>query len=158
MEKVYVALGSNRGNREALLRHARQAIQNLPGVEVTGRSSILQTDPVGKTDQPRFLNSVVELTSSLTPHELLAALQGIERDLGRDRGERWGPRTIDLDILLFGHRTIDTPALGIPHPRMFERVFVLDSLCELAPDLRPPGHQQTLRELRQTLLEEKAVS
>jgi len=131
---AYVGLGSNLGDREALLRRAAELIG-------TARlSSIRETEPWGFEDQPRFLNAVAELDTGLTARRLLDRLLEVERLLGRERtGPRFGPRTIDLDLLLFGEETIDEPGLVVPHPRLHERRFVLEPLAELAPDVRIPG-------------------
>ena len=134
MTTAYVGLGSNLGDREALLRRAAELIG-------TARlSSIRETEPWGFEDQPRFLNAVAELDTGLTARRLLDRLLEVERLLGRERtGPRFGPRTIDLDLLLFGEETIDEPGLVVPHPRLHERRFVLEPLAELAPDVRIPG-------------------
>jgi 2-amino-4-hydroxy-6-hydroxymethyldihydropteridine diphosphokinase len=117
---------------------------------VVARSAVRETDPVGPP-QPRFLNAVVEIETGLEPRALLDAMHAIERDLGRVRAERWGPRTIDLDLLLFGDRTIDEPDLCVPHPRLAERRFVLEPLAELAPARVPPGTDRTVRQLLEAL-------
>jgi 2-amino-4-hydroxy-6-hydroxymethyldihydropteridine diphosphokinase len=137
---AYVGLGSNLGDREATLREAVRLLAELDGVEVRAVSSLRETDPVGKLDQPRFVNAAVALETSLPARELLDRLLEVERALGRDRSveERWGPRTIDLDLLLYGEETIDVPGLQVPHPRLAERAFVLEPLLELAPELRLP--------------------
>ena len=137
---AYVGLGSNLGDREATLREAVRLLGELDGVEVSAVSSFRETDPVGKLDQPRFVNAAAALETSLPARELLDCLLEVERALGRDRSveERWGPRTIDLDLLLYGEETIDVPGLQVPHPRLAERAFVLEPLLELAPELRLP--------------------
>ena len=137
---AYVGLGSNLGDREATLREAVRLLGELDGVEVRAVSSFRETDPVGKLDQPRFVNGAAALETSLQARELLDRLLEVERALGRDRSveERWGPRTIDLDLLLYGEETIDVPGLQVPHPRLAERAFVLEPLLELAPELRLP--------------------
>ena len=130
----YVALGANLGDREASIRRAAELIgaQRL--------STIIETPPWGVTDQPDFLNAVAELETDLGPRPLLERLLEVERELGRVRGgRRWGPRTIDLDLLVLGDETSDTPALQLPHPRLHERLFVLVPLAELAPALVIPG-------------------
>ena len=131
---VYVGLGANLGDREATIR---AAVVALPGV--VSVSSLRETDPVGKTDQPKFLNGVAALDTSLSPRELLDLLLSIERELGRERRERWGPRVIDLDLLLYGDEIVDEPGLNVPHPRLHERRFVLEPLAEIAPGLVIPG-------------------
>jgi 2-amino-4-hydroxy-6-hydroxymethyldihydropteridine diphosphokinase len=135
--RVFVGLGSNLGDRELNLRRALQQLEELGTVRA---SSFRETDPVGVTDQPKFLNAAVELATDLSPKELLERLLEIERELGRDRAteRRWGPRVIDLDLLLFGEDAIDEPGLRVPHPRLADRRFVLEPLCELNEDLTLP--------------------
>jgi 2-amino-4-hydroxy-6-hydroxymethyldihydropteridine diphosphokinase len=136
---AYVGLGSNLGNREALLRRAVELIEAEPEVEVRAVSSFRETDPVGYLDQPPFLNGACALETELAPGALLERLLQIERVLGRGRGgQRFGPRTIDLDLLLYGAETIDIPGLTVPHPRLTERRFALEPLVELDPDLTLP--------------------
>ena len=134
MTVAYVGLGANLGDRERKLRHAAELI------EAARLSTIRETEPWGLVDQPRFLNAVAELETELTPRELLDRLLDVERSLGRVReGPRWGPRAIDLDLLLYGERRVDEPGLHVPHPRLHERLFVLEPLAELAPDAVVPG-------------------
>ena len=134
MATAYIGLGSNLGDRGENLR---RALERLGAARV---STIRETDPVGVTEQPRFLNAVAELETDLPPRALLDRLLEIERDLGRDREseERWGPRAIDLDLLLYDDEVIDEPGLTVPHPRLAERRFVLEPLAELAPELVLP--------------------
>ncbi|MFZ1880688.1 MAG: 2-amino-4-hydroxy-6-hydroxymethyldihydropteridine diphosphokinase [Gaiellaceae bacterium] len=135
MTIAYVGLGSNLGDRERFIRDAAELI----GVERL--SAIVETDPWGFEDQPRFMNAVAAVETALEPLPFLTFLLDIERRLGRERvGPRWGPRTIDLDVLLFGDRVVDEPGLVVPHPHLLERRFVLSSLAELAPDLEIPGN------------------
>ena len=137
MVRAYIGLGSNLGDREATLR---RALELLSG-EIVAVSSFRETDPVGYLDQPRFLNAAAALDTELEPRALLDRLLEVERELGRTReGPRFGPRTIDLDLLLYGVRAIDEPGLTVPHPRLAERLFVLEPLAELDPDLVVPGH------------------
>jgi 2-amino-4-hydroxy-6-hydroxymethyldihydropteridine diphosphokinase len=131
--RAYVGLGANLGDRERTLRAAAEALGALR------LSSIRETEPWGLTDQPRFLNAVAELETELRPRGLLEVLLEGERAHGRVRAERWGPRTLDLDLLLYGDEAIDEPGLTLPHPRLHERIFVLEPLAELAPDLNVPG-------------------
>ena len=134
MTTAFVGLGANLGNRGRAIRSAAEM------VGATRLSTIRETEPWGLVDQPAFLNAVAELETDLTPRELLDRLLDIERSLGRVReGPRWGPRAIDLDLLLFGKRAIDEPGLIVPHPRLHERLFVLEPLAELAPDAVVPG-------------------
>ena len=140
MPLVYVALGANLGDREGTIRTALRRLDGHEQIEVERVSSLRETDPVGYEEQPRFLNGVARLRTDLEPRELLTVLLDLERDLGRTRhGPRFGPRTIDLDILLYGERVIDEPGLRVPHPRLAERAFVLEPLAELDPDLEVPG-------------------
>ena len=137
MTTAYVGLGSNLGDREAMLGRALQLLAE--GLDVRAVSSFRETEPEGVVDQPRFLNAAVRAETDLTARELLETLLAIERELGRERRERWGPRTIDLDLLLYGEESIDEPGLVVPHPRLHERRFVLEPLAELNPALRVPG-------------------
>jgi 2-amino-4-hydroxy-6-hydroxymethyldihydropteridine diphosphokinase len=132
--RAYLALGSNLGDRLATLQHAVDALGAVPGIAVTGSSRVWETAPVGGPEQGAFLNAVVELETRLDPFDLLAAASEVETGLGRTREIRWGPRTIDIDILLMDGRTVDEPTLCVPHPRMHERAFVLMPLLELLPD------------------------
>lgn len=139
MTRAYVGLGANVGNRRENLDRAVELLAAEQGVRVLALSSVRETDPVGYEGQPRFLNAVCAIETELGPRELLERLLAIERALGRERtGPRFGPRTIDLDLLLYGNETIDEPGLTVPHPRLAERLFVLEPLHELAPDLRLP--------------------
>lgn len=133
-ERVYIGLGSNLADPAEQLRSALKALAGLPDSVLVGVSSFYVSDSL-LPGQPRFTNAVAALDSSLTPLALLDALQAIELDQGRERHERWGPRTLDLDILLFGNRVIDEPRLKVPHYHMQARPFVLYPLAELAPDL-----------------------
>ncbi|MBW8742638.1 MAG: 2-amino-4-hydroxy-6-hydroxymethyldihydropteridine diphosphokinase [Gaiellaceae bacterium] len=141
MARVFVGIGSNLGDREALLGRAVEAMRTLPGTTLLGVSTLRETDPVGIVDQPRFLNGAVALETELDPEALLGALLGIEQALGRDRRgvAQGGPRTIDLDLLLYDGRRIRRSELEIPHPRLHERRFVLEPLAELDPSLEVPG-------------------
>ncbi len=141
MARAYLGLGANLGDREGTLRAAVAALEATEGVRVAAVSSLRETDPVGYLDQPRFLNGAVAVDTTLGPRELLDALLAVERSLGRTRdGPRFGPRTIDLDLLLYGEESVDEPGLTIPHPRLHERAFALEPLAELDPGLVVPGH------------------
>jgi len=153
---VYLALGGNLGDREANLRAARERLAQ-GGIAIARCSSLYETEPWGVRDQPRFLNAVCCARSELEPLALLALAKRIEAELGRVPGVRYGPRPIDIDILLYGDETIATPELTIPHPRLAERAFVLVPLAELAPELRLPGDGRTVRELLQALGETGGV-
>jgi 2-amino-4-hydroxy-6-hydroxymethyldihydropteridine diphosphokinase len=134
MTRAYVGVGANLGDREATIRAALEALPGLVGV-----SKLRETDPVGVVDQPPFLNAAAALETELAPRDLLDTLLAVERELGRERRERWGPRTIDLDLLLYGDKTIDEPGLTVPHPRLHERRFALEPLLDLDPELAIPG-------------------
>ena len=139
MARAYIGLGSNLGDRERMLWGAVHMLAFNPEVDVVAVSSISETDPVGFADQPRFLNAAVAIDTELGPRALLDLLLSIERELGRTReGPRFGPRTIDLDLLLYGDEVVDEPGLTLPHPRLHERRFVLEPLAELDPDLTVP--------------------
>jgi len=132
--RAYVGLGSNLGDRDALIRSAAGQIG------ARRLSSVIETEPWGVVDQPPFLNAVAEVETTLDARTFLDGLLAVERSLGRERtGERWGPRAIDLDLLLFGDVRLDEPGLRVPHPFLHERRFVLEPLAELAPDLEVPG-------------------
>ncbi|MCA1322097.1 2-amino-4-hydroxy-6-hydroxymethyldihydropteridine diphosphokinase [Bacillus tianshenii] len=132
MNTSYIALGSNQGDRAELLYRAIRKLEEDKEVEVERTSSIYETDPVGYTDQEKFLNMVIKVNTSYAPLELLKVLQEIEHFFGRERKIRWGPRTLDLDILLYNQENIENEELIIPHPRMWERAFVLVPLIEIA--------------------------
>jgi 2-amino-4-hydroxy-6-hydroxymethyldihydropteridine diphosphokinase len=133
IDVAYIALGSNVGDREGHLSRARAALAAMPGCRVTGESSIEETDPLGPIAQPKFLNQMIAVETSLAPHELLAQLQAIESREGRVRDERWGPRTLDLDIVCFDTQTVDDPDLRVPHPELLNRAFWQRELDELRP-------------------------
>jgi 2-amino-4-hydroxy-6-hydroxymethyldihydropteridine diphosphokinase len=140
MPLVYVGLGANLGDREQTIRRALELLRSDPEIDVVAVSSLRETDPVGYTDQPSFLNGAAALRTELSPRALLDRLLEIERDLGRERsGPRYGPRTIDLDLLLYDSEVLNEPELQIPHPRLAERAFVLEPLAELDSDLEVPG-------------------
>jgi 2-amino-4-hydroxy-6-hydroxymethyldihydropteridine diphosphokinase len=138
--RAYVGLGANLGDREATLRKAIDLLAEEARIDVVAVSELRETDPVGVVEQPRFLNGAAELETTLSPRGLLDALLRIERTLGRVRdGVRWGPRTVDLDLLVFGNEEVDEPGLRVPHERLDERRFALEPLAELDPDLVVPG-------------------
>ena len=141
MTRAYVGLGANLGPREITLQRAVNLLGAEEGIELVEQSTLRETEPVGVVDQPTFLNGVVALDTTLSARELLDALLRVEAELGRVReeGERWGPRTIDLDLLVYGSEVVDEPGLRVPHPRLHERRFALEPLAELAPDLVVPG-------------------
>jgi 2-amino-4-hydroxy-6-hydroxymethyldihydropteridine diphosphokinase len=133
-----IGLGANLGDREDTLRQALRLLGERDAIQVTAVSSAYESAPWGPVEQPPFLNAAAALETSLGPRELLAVLLTVEAELGRVRDVRWGPRTCDLDLLLYGDETIDTPDLQVPHPRIDERRFVLDPLLELDPAARLP--------------------
>ena len=141
MARAFVGLGANLGDREASIRAALDFLEAEPGIEIVAVSRLRETEPVGLTDQPRFLNGAAALETELPPRELLERLLGIERRLGRRRGQgpRFGPRTIDLDLLVYGDAVLEEPGLSIPHPRLAERRFALEPLADLDPSLEVPG-------------------
>ena len=143
MNLSYLSLGSNMGDRFEMLRQAVAQLAEQPAVTVTQISSLYETDPVGYTDQEPFLNMVVQLETELTAMALLDVCQMIEQNLNRKRLVRWGPRTIDLDILLYNQDRIETARLSVPHPRMNERAFVLIPLLEIDPGLEVAGTLET---------------
>ncbi len=138
--RAYVGVGANLGDREAAIREAIDRLAGTTGVELVAVSSVRETEPVGFLDQPRFLNAAAVIETELPPRELLDRLLAVERALGRTRtGPRFGPRTIDLDLLLYGDLVLAEPGLTVPHPRLHERAFVLEPLLELDPGLAVPG-------------------
>ncbi|CAM4105988.1 2-amino-4-hydroxy-6-hydroxymethyldihydropteridine diphosphokinase [Mesobacillus thioparans] len=136
--KAYIALGSNMGDRFGYLTQAIIFLEGDENISVVNTSSIYETDPVGYTDQDQFLNMAIEVETSLSAVELLDTCLDIELKLGRKREIKWGPRTLDLDILLYNHENIETEKLTIPHPRMSERAFVMLPLLEMDPDITLP--------------------
>jgi len=147
MPQAFIGLGANLGDRAANLRAAISALREAPGVAVERVSSFIETRPRGGPPQPDFLNAAAQLETDLAPRDLLRALLTIESRLGRVRGERWGPRAIDLDLLLYDDETVSEPGLRVPHPHMHERLFVLEPLCEIAPDAVHPVLGMDIRTL-----------
>lgn len=139
MNTAYIALGANIGDPAATVRAAFAALSGLPGTSLTAASSLYRTAPVGLANQPDFINAVARVETTLEPRALLQALLALEADFGRVRLERNGPRTLDLDLLLYGDQVMDTPDLILPHPRLHLRAFVLAPLAEIAPDLAIAG-------------------
>ena len=145
----YIALGSNLGDRLEHLQIGAQLLESQRGIRITGKSRIFETDPVGGPDnQGAYLNAVVRLESRFSARHLLDVLLEVEHQRGRVRSERWGPRTLDLDLLIHGLEVIHEPGLIVPHPRLHERAFVLEPLADLAPNLEIPGLRTTVQELR----------
>jgi 2-amino-4-hydroxy-6-hydroxymethyldihydropteridine diphosphokinase len=139
--RCYIGAGSNLGDSPANIRQALRQLADTEGVEVTAVAPFYRTAPVGYTDQNHFINTVAEIHTVLNPRQLLKKLQEIENNLGRVRVIRWGPRTVDLDILLYGNETINEPGLEIPHPRMHQRAFVMVPLADLNPGLEVAGEK-----------------
>lgn len=144
-QKIFLSLGSNLGNREDNLRRAVELLQR--DIQITAMSWLYETDPVGVTEQPSFLNLVVGGATSLEPVELLRMVKRIEDEVGRRPTYRWGPRILDIDILLYGDLVVDTPELVLPHREMSRRAFVLVPLTEIAPDVIEPAARLTVRQL-----------
>jgi len=147
MERVFLGLGSNIGDRTDNITRACRLINEIEGVRLVCTSSMIETRPVGYEDQPDFINAAAEIETTLSPRELLAAVKDIERRMGRAETFRFGPRTIDIDILLFGGQIVDEACLTIPHPRMHERMFVLAPLAEIAPEAVHPVMKKTINQL-----------
>lgn len=148
MTSVYVALGSNLGDRLQHLASALDLLSREPGLVLRRWSHAYESEPVGGPPQPRFLNAVAELGSLLSPRETLRRLLAVEEAMGRVRREKNGPREIDLDLLLFGDRQVDEPGVVVPHPRMWERAFVQVPLSEIAPQLARPVDAGSVRRFR----------
>jgi len=147
-EVAYIGLGSNLGDAISNVCNANKQLNSLPGTKVVASSSLYQSSPVGYVDQADFVNAVSRIETILAPESLLSLLQGVELEFGRQRdGARWGPRTLDLDLLLYGDTILKSDSLEVPHPRMHERAFVLYPLQELAPDLRIPGQDKDIAHL-----------
>ena len=147
----YIGIGSNLGNRHENCMHAVELLEKR-GVTVKKRSSLYETEPWGVNDQPRFINMVVQIETTLEPNELLRLLKGIEKEIGRQDSFRWGPRLIDLDILLFNTLVLNEENLHIPHPYLHEREFVLRPLNEIAPDVIHPVFHMSINKLAHNML------
>ncbi|MFQ5428032.1 MAG: 2-amino-4-hydroxy-6-hydroxymethyldihydropteridine diphosphokinase [Thermodesulfobacteriota bacterium] len=146
-ERVFIGIGSNKGSRRDNYRKAVLRLREAPAIVVVRESPLYETSPWGLLGQRPFVNAAVEVRSTLGPMGLLSLLKGFERDLGRVRGRRWGPRVIDLDILFFGRRLIDLPVLTVPHPRLHERAFALLPVLDLAPEFIHPLFNESTRGL-----------
>jgi 2-amino-4-hydroxy-6-hydroxymethyldihydropteridine diphosphokinase len=149
--KAFIGLGSNLGDREANIRQALQFLEQLPETTIVRGSSLYDTEPVGVPDQPNFLNGVVQIETHLAPRQLLWNLMLIERRLGRVRTQQWGPRVIDLDLLLYGEEVVDEDDLQVPHPHMTQRSFVMVPMVEIDPLLVHPVTNQTMLSILQRL-------
>lgn len=158
MATAYVALGSNLGDRAGHLRRALEALRATPDVTRVEPSRVYETAPVGPAPQGPFLNAVARVETTLPPRALLDRLLAVERAEGRVRtGERWGPRTLDLDLLVYGEAVVSQPGLELPHPRLHERPFVLEPLAEIEPDLVHPTRGETVRALAARVREPGAL-
>lgn len=147
MVLAYIGVGSNLGNRLKNILSAKNLLENTDNIEFLKISSIIETEPVGGPRQGRFLNAVFEINTELSPEELLETLNDLEAKLGRKRTVKWGPRSIDLDILFYGDMIIDTVDLKIPHPLLHERRFVLEPLNELNPELEHPIYKEKIKDI-----------
>jgi len=148
MNTAYLGLGSNLGNRLAFLRGGRDTLINQSGIELIQASGVYETEAVGgPPENPLFLNTVLQVQTSLEPHQLLEACLAAENEFGRSRPMRWAPRTLDIDILFYADQVLCEDHLTIPHPRLQERAFVLAPLLDIAPDLKHPLLDQTIAEL-----------
>jgi 2-amino-4-hydroxy-6-hydroxymethyldihydropteridine diphosphokinase len=151
-KKVYLGLGSNLGDRADNLRKALSVLDETDGITVITVSSCYETEPVGPvSDQDDFYNAVAEIETTLSPREVIACIKSVERQLGRVQGERWGPRVIDIDILLWNNSVLEGEGLTIPHPEMTTRAFVLTPLAEIAPDVVHPVARKSVAELASQL-------
>ncbi len=151
---AYIGLGTNLGDRLGNIQEALRKLDDLPIIQLVRVSSVYETAPVGVTDQPFFLNLVVAVRTSLAPQALLDALLHIENQMGRVRTERWGPRVIDMDLLLYGGAQVALPGLTVPHPRLRERGFVLIPLAEIAPELTLPGDGKKVADIAEVFSED----
>ena len=153
MARVFVAVGSNLGNREKTLRQGQLKLSQVQGIRFVRASSVFETDPVGGESHDKYLNAVWEIETELSPRSLLEKLLSVEQNFGRKRTVRNAPRTLDLDILFYDQRIIEEPGLSIPHPRLQERTFVLEPLQELAPEWKHPKLKKTVQELWEAIVE-----
>ncbi len=156
MTDVFLLLGSNLGDRERYLERAAELIAQQVA-PVVKSSSVYQTQAWGKTDEPDYLNQVLQVQTDLTAEEVLTRTLAIEQQLGRVRAERWGSRIIDIDLLFYGQDVIDTPDLQVPHPRLHERRFTLEPLAEIAPDLQHPILKVSASELKSLLKDDLII-
>jgi len=155
MDKVFISIGSNLGDKEAYCRKAAEEMASFS--DIVKLSSLYETEPVENQDQPNFINAAIQISTELSPHELLKVLNGIENKLGRVRQEKRGPRTMDLDIIFYGNLIVEDDDLIIPHPRAHIRKFVLVPVCEIDPELIYPGLGVTLIEVLQQIADSEKV-
>ena len=153
----YLSIGSNMGERFDTFQKAFRLLSENPHIKLVACSSLYETDPVGYTDQDCFLNAVFKVETDLKPEDLLRSCMRVEQELGRKRDVRWGPRTLDLDILLYNHENVETEILSIPHPRMHERAFVMIPLMELEPDIILPKMNTSLSDLLEKIPDKEGV-
>ena len=158
MQRVFVGLGSNRGDRHRFLMNAFKALDQIPGWTVQATSSIYETEPVGNKDQPYFLNAVVEVYTSDPADLVLKTLKKTEQSIGRTPSERWGPREIDLDLLYVGGLVHQEPGFVLPHPEISKRRFVLVPLAEIAPDFIDPQRGSSMKELLRNCADVSSVN
>ena len=152
--RAFIAMGANLGERENTIRAALARLDAHAAVEVEAVSDLVETTPVGGPPQPNYVNAAARLKTNLAPLALLELLHRTESHFGRRRTRRWGPRTLDLDLLLYDHVALDTPEITLPHPRMHERLFVLEPLAQVGPDAVHPTSGRTVRELLAALEDE----
>lgn len=145
--RIFVSLGANLDEPAVQLKEAVRRLKKVPGLHFHGISSFYLTEPLGPVEQPQFVNAVAEWRTRLSPMEILASILQVEEEMGRKRTIRWGPRRIDIDLLLYAGRTIESPGLRVPHPSMHERRFVLEPLAELAPEIIHPSSGKTAAQL-----------
>lgn len=145
--RIFVSLGANLGDPVGQIKEAVKRLKRVPAIRFQGASSFYFTEPVGPVEQPPFVNAVIEMESLLSAEDILVFILQIEKDLGRERSARWGPRRIDLDLLMYSGQTIESPGLRVPHPSMHERRFVLEPLAELAPEMIHSPSRKTVAQL-----------
>jgi len=157
MPIAYVGLGSNIGDKAGNILRALDILSQFDGIKVTKVSSFYETEPIGYEDQDWFINAVAQVETIFSPEELLSAFKKVEQIMGRKNTIRWGPREIDLDLLMYDQLCFESPSLVIPHPRLHERAFVLVPLAKIAPDLFHPIQKKTIAELLAELQSQKTV-